>query len=361
MKSSSYAVILAGGRGERFWPLSTAARPKQLISLVGDRSMLAQAVERLGGLIPPERVFVITNADLVEATRAAAPELPPENVIGEPMGRDTAPAVGVATALVKARDPDAVFSILTADHIIGEIDSFQRILRMAYRLAEQEEVLITLGIPPSFPSTGYGYIEAGSALHELDTIRFYKVERFVEKPDLVTAQTYLDSGRFFWNSGMFIWSVHSIQAAFERHHPPVARLIEQLVPVAGTDRFGDALKEGFAAQEKISIDYAVMEKASNILMVRGVFPWDDVGSWPALRNHVPADEGGNVVIGDGETLESAGNIVYSRDRLTALVGVDDLIVVQAEGVTLVCHKDRAQDVKRMVQRLREQGGRESLL
>lgn len=361
MKPATYAVILAGGRGERFWPLSTAARPKQLLSLVGDRPMLAQAVERLRGLIPPERVFVITNIDLVDATRAAAPELPADNVIGEPIGRDTAPAVGVAAALVKARDPKGVFAILTADHIIENVDAFQETLRESLRLASQEDVLITLGIPPAFPSTGYGYIKTGAELHDVDTLRFYKVERFVEKPDLETARRYIESGRFFWNSGMFIWSVRSIEKAFAKYHPPVAELIRTLTPTVGRDRFEPALKASFAAIEKISVDYAIMEKADNIIMARGGFAWDDVGSWPALGNHVPVDDEENVVVGDGEAVDSRGNIVFSRDRLTALVGVEDLIVVQAEGVTLVCHKDRAQDVKRMVQRLREQGGRESLL
>lgn len=222
-------------------------------------------------------------------------------------------------------------------------------------------MLITLGISPAFPSTGYGYIKTGAELHDIETMRFYKVDRFVEKPDLVTAQGYIESGRFFWNSGMFIWSVRSIEAAFAKHHPPVADLIKTLTPAVGSDQFGRVLQEAFAAIEKISVDYAIMEKADNIIMARGAFAWDDVGSWPALCNHMPADGDNNVVVGDGESVDSHGNMVYSRDRLTALVGVDDLIVVQADGVTLVCHKDRAQDVKRMVQRLREQGGRETLL
>lgn len=357
----NYAVILAGGRGERFWPLSTAARPKQLLPLVGERPLLAQAVERMHGLMPPENIYVITNADLVAATVAAVPEVPRANIIGEPMGRDTAPAVGLATALIKARDPEGVFCILTADHVIGGVPAFQDILRQSLKLASEEDVLLTLGIAPTFPCTGYGYIEAGPVLHETDTLRFYEAKRFVEKPDLATAQHYLESGRYFWNSGMFIWSVRSIEAAFEQHHPPVAAMIRALVPAVGTPRFEKALRDAFAKVEKISVDYAVMEKVDNLLMARGAFTWDDVGSWPALANHVPADADGNVVLGDGAAVHSRNNVVYSRDRLTALVGVENLVVVHAEGVTLVCHKDRAQDVKQMVEMLRRQGGRERLL
>lgn len=348
-----YAVILAGGRGERFWPLSRTQRPKQLLSLVGDATLLAQAVDRLEGLIPPERVYVITNQDLVEASRAAAPQLPPENIIGEPVGRDTAAAAALGAALVKAKDPDASFCILTADHVIGDLDIYRNTLKQSLLLAQQRDVLITIGIQPTEASTGYGYIEAADVDAEIEAVTFLKAIRFVEKPDAETAQTYLESGRFCWNSGMFIWSVRAIENALERHRPPLKSLIDDLTPVAHTSAFSDALRDAYADLEKISIDYALMEKADNILMVRGTFAWDDVGAWPALENHFESDAKGNVSIGDSETVDANQNIVYSKGRLTALIGVSDLIVVQADDATLICPRDRAQDVKKLVEKLKQ--------
>jgi mannose-1-phosphate guanylyltransferase len=355
LEQHMYAVILAGGRGERFWPLSTARRPKQLLSLVGEKAMLAQALDRLEGLIPPERVMVVTNRDLVEATRQAAPALPSENVVGEPVGRDTAPAVALATALVKARDPDGVFCILTADHIIGNLDIFRQTLRDAMNLASREEVLITIGIAPSEAATGYGYIHQGEPCAFDGPTAFRRVRRFVEKPDAVTAQGYLDSGDYTWNSGMFIWSVASIEKALLAHRPAIGAAIEAMAEQARLDRLGDWLTAHFASLEKISIDYAVMEKAGNILVARGTFSWDDVGSWTALEHHFTQDGAGNTVIGDCAMIDASRNIVFSRDRLTALLGIDDAIVVQSEGVTLVCARDRAQDIKQLVVALRSAG------
>ncbi len=359
--SHFYAVILAGGRGERFWPLSTYRRPKQLLSLVSEKALLAQAVDRLSGLIPPERVLVLTNADLVEATRVAAPALPEANIVGEPVGRDTAPAVALATALVKARDPKGVFCILTADHIIGNIDIFQATLRDAMTLAATRNVLITIGIPPTSPATGYGYIEIGDPVEGDGGTMFNQARRFVEKPDLDTAQRYVASEDYVWNSGMFIWSVTSIEKALFQHRPVLASIIDTICQEARAGRLALCLAKIFPEVEKISIDYAVMEKAMNILVARGSFAWDDVGSWNALANHVPADALGNAVTGRCAMIDSSGNIVYSRDRLTALVGARNLIVVQADGVTLVCDRSRDQDIKKMVALLRDDPSAQELL
>ncbi len=346
---SNYAVILAGGKGERFWPLSTSKAPKQLLALVGDRPLLAQAVQRLQGLIPFERVFVITNQDLVEGCRKAAPELPAENIIGEPVGRDTAAAVALAGAVVKQRDPNAAFCILTADHIIGDPPVFQSTLSSALEKATREDVLITIGIPPSFPSTGFGYIEAEPSADA----KFFNVERFVEKPNAEKAAEYLASGRFFWNSGMFIWSVKSLEAAFRAHRPVLADLMN--LPSI------EKILAAYPALEKISVDYALMEKATNIVMIPARFSWDDVGSWTALENHFPKDGSGNVIVGEGQLIGSGGNIIVSRDRLTAVVGLENVIVVQADGVTLVCARDKAQDIKKMVEKLRAESRFQSLL
>lgn len=361
MADVDYAVIMAGGKGERFWPLSTSRRPKQLLSLVGEETLLAQAVNRLTGLIPPERVFVITNADLVEASRAAAPTVPPENIIGEPVGRDTAAAIALGALLVQARDPDACFCVLTADHVIGDLDLYREVLRQSLHYARKENVLITIGMQPDTPSTGYGYIRSGSAVHEQSGISFLKAEQFVEKPDAATAQSYLDSGDYYWNSGMFIWSAQSLEKALRKHQPALGELMDRLRPVIGTDQFMEGLTEAYASISKISIDYALMEKADNIVMVRGTFAWDDVGSWPALARHFAADAANNVAIGSSAAHDSSGNIVYSKGRLTALVGVQDMIVVQTDGVTLICPRDRAQEVKKLVEQLKQSGNYDEVL
>lgn len=361
MNTQRYAVILAGGRGERFWPLSTSKRPKQLLNLVGEGTLLAQAVDRLAGLVPPERVLVITNADLVEASCAAAPQLPQKNVIGEPMGRDTAAAVALAAGLVKARDPEAVFAILTADQVIGQIPVFQKTLRASMDIAARGQHLITMGITATFPSTAYGYIERGARVEIQEGLSFCKAARFVEKPNLERATDYLATGRYVWNSGMFIWSVKAIESAFMQHRPALGKLVDEFAAAQRQGALLATLARIYPGLEKISIDYAIMEKADNILVAEGTFSWDDVGSWTALENHFPADTARNVVVGECAAWESSGNIVFSRDRVTALVGVKDLVVVQADGVTLVCHRDQAQNIKKLLEGIRQAGRHTELL
>ena len=356
-----YAVIMAGGKGERFWPLSTSKQPKQLLALVGDKPLIAQAVDRLAGLVEPENVFVVTNADLVEATRAAAPVLPPENIVGEPIGRDTAAAVACGGALVKAKDENGVFAVLTADQVMGDLDVFSATLKGGMDLAEQNDILVTIGIKPTYPATGFGYIESGDDFAAAEGVEFRKADRFVEKPDEATATGYIETGRFFWNSGMFIWSVPSLEKAFGAHCPEMLGLMDTLTDYAKDRKIVEGMDATYPSLGKISVDYALMEKADNIVMACGTFYWDDVGSWPALENHFGQDGNGNTRIGQVETIDAEGNIVLSKDRLTAVIGVKDLIVVQAEGVTLVCPKDRAQDIKKMVVALREKGTYDELL
>jgi mannose-1-phosphate guanylyltransferase len=356
-----YAVIMAGGKGERFWPLSTSKQPKQLLALVGDKPLIAQAVDRLEGLVPPENVFVVTNADLVDATREAAPLLPPENVVGEPIGRDTAAAVACGGALVKAKDENGVFAVLTADQVMRDLDIFKATLKGGMDLAEQNDILVTIGIKPTYPATGFGYIESGADFDTAEGVEFRKADRFVEKPDEATASEYLETGRFFWNSGMFIWSVPSLEKAFGAHCPEMLGLMNALTGYAADGKIIEGMAATYPDLGKISVDYALMEKADNIVMACGTFYWDDVGAWPALESHFDQDEGGNTKIGQVESLDSTGNIILSNDRLTAVIGVKDLVVVQAEGVTLVCPKERAQDIKKMVVALRENGSYDELL
>ncbi|MGD9781458.1 MAG: mannose-1-phosphate guanylyltransferase [Kiritimatiellia bacterium] len=361
MNQAAYAIIMAGGKGERFWPLSTSRRPKQLLALAGGKPLILQAVDRLEGIVPPERTLIVTNQGFVPAIREMLGEGSPVGVLGEPVGRDTAAAIAAGAAWIQRRDPGAVFCVLTADHLIGDLPVFRDTLTRGLALCARHDVLMTIGIEPSAPSSAYGYIEAGDLWEKSGGIDFFKARRFVEKPDAKTAEEYLATGRYAWNSGMFAWSVRSIQKAFSEFRPVLAEKIAAWSACADDGAFQSALERDFPGLEKISIDYAVMEKAKNIVVCKGTFAWDDVGSWPALEAHLPKDGQGNAALGDLEALDSGDNIVVSEGRLTALVGVHNLVVVQADGVTLVCDKNRSQELKALLASLRTQPGRNSIL
>jgi len=352
---------MAGGVGERFWPLSTSRRPKQLLSLFGGKPLIRSTLERIEPLIPASHVFVVTRHDMVPAIREALPEVPAEQIIGEPVGRNTAPACAVGLACVKRRNPDAAFCILTADHIIGDDELYRKTLGESLAIAERDEVLLTIGIVPTFPSTGFGYIEAGDDIAHPGELTFQRARRFVEKPDDRTARSYLDAGSYFWNSGMFIWSVRGLENAFKQHQPELFEFASRLEPHVDTSGFAAQLQAEYINMTSISIDYALMEKADNIVMAKGEFSWSDVGSWPALSEHFDADADDNIVLGDCESIDATGNVVVSEGRLTALIGVRDLVVIQAAGATLICPRAEAQAVKDMVTRLRETGDYEHLL
>lgn len=349
--SKRFVVIMAGGRGERFWPESRIARPKQLLPIVGEKAMLAQTIERLAGLVPAKDVFVITNIEQRAAVLEVCPELDPAKVIGEPVGRDTAAAVGLAAVLVRREAPDASFAMLPADAVIHDAAGLRETLESAFAVAEAQPVLATIGITASFPATGYGYIQQGKSLGEFASRPVYQVERFVEKPDLDTAQSYLDAGNYFWNAGMFIWSVAAIVAELERNTPTLWQALQAIDSGLASGELIDVLlAEHYPTLEKISVDYAIIEKANNVVMLESGFDWDDVGEWPAVARHYPADEQGNVVRGHAELADASDNIVYSRDEdhLVALLGVKDLIVVKTDDATLVCHKGKAQEIKNLV-------------
>lgn len=350
-----YAIIMAGGRGERFWPASTQLRPKQLLDLFDGKPLLVSAVERIESLIPRERILIITNAELVNPIRQVLPDFPERNIIGEPCGRDTAAAIALGMTLIRDRCPDAAFAVLTADHVIHNAEIFRKTLAEGLEYALHHPVLLTIGIPPRYPSTGFGYIETEAPGAKDPAYAFRRALRFVEKPDAVTAEQYIKSGSYFWNSGMFIWSVAAISEAFRAYRPPLAQMADRLRGHTSDPDFAALLKNEYAALEKISIDYAIMEKAPNILMAECAFDWDDVGSWTALANHFPADSSGNVALGSVIALDSSDSIVVSKNHLTALLGVDQVVVVQAPGVTLICNREQAQDVKRLMALLREKG------
>ncbi|MCC5834624.1 MAG: mannose-1-phosphate guanylyltransferase [Opitutales bacterium] len=351
--SSRYVVIMAGGRGERFWPLSRLACPKHLLPVVGDQAMLVQTIERLGSDYPAGRILVITNVEQRDAVLRICPQLPEENVIAEPVGRDTAAAVALATVLVRRRDPDASFAMLPADHVIYDKPAFQKVLQAAFAAAEAETALVTVGIRPAYPATGYGYIQRGDSVAEREGQSVYDVHQFREKPDAATAEEYLQSGDFYWNAGMFFWTVTSIQKAFEELTPELWQSMEQMVSEWLPGNPIDALLERYyPGMEKISVDYAIMEKAPVVRVLEADFDWDDVGEWPAVARHYPKDANGNVVRGNAVALDSHKNIVRSEPgHVITLVGVDNLMVIQTADATLVCPRDKAQDIKALVKKL----------
>jgi mannose-1-phosphate guanylyltransferase len=297
-------------------------------------------------------VFVITNAEQRAAVLEVCPELDPAKVIGEPVGRDTAAAVGLATLLVRREDPNACFAMLPADAVIHDAHGLRATLKSAFSVAEAESVLATIGISATFPATGYGYIQRGSPMGDYAGRTAYQVERFVEKPNEATAKDYLQAGGYFWNAGMFIWSVPSIVAELEHSTPSLWKALQAIdFGLAEGVAIDPLLAEHYPSLEKISVDYAIIEKAKNVVMIESGFDWDDVGEWPAVARHYPADHAGNVIRGQAELSDASGNIVYCRDdgHLIALLGVNDLIVVKTEDATLVCHKDKAQSIKALVQ------------
>jgi len=342
---------MAGGRGERFWPQSRLQRPKHLLPIVGDTPMLAQTLARLDGLIAPENIFVITNREQRPGVLEACPGLLPANVVGEPVGRDTAAAVGLAAILVKTRDPDGTFANLHSDAAIHDQNGFKSTLRTAFETAESGNHLVTVGIVPNYPATGLGYIQKGKRFENLEAESVYHVNRFVEKPDLPTAEKYLRSGEYFWNAGMFIWRARTIGEAIAKCAPELWLALGKIEDgIRGGENLDSLLQEHYPKLEKISIDYAVMEKADNVLTVEAGFDWDDVGEWPAIARHNKSDSEGNILQGKGVIRDGSGNIVVNEDgHFTALIGVDDLIVVQTKDATLVCPKSKAQEIKKLVQ------------
>ncbi|KXU34384.1 hypothetical protein AXK11_08515 [Cephaloticoccus primus] len=371
MSGSIYACIMAGGSGERFWPLSRRARPKHLLKLFSERTLIEEAVRRLDGVVPLAHIFVLSNAAQLEATRAALPFLAPGQIVAEPAKRDTAAAAALATALVRARDPEAVMALLPADSLIKDAATYARQLRMALARAQRSDALLTFAIKPSHAATGFGYLEMAEDVGE----GFRRVARFVEKPAAATAAQYLARGNYAWNAGMFIWRVGAFLAEAERHTPQLAQFIRAF-PRAGAQAAGNEAAPATAAavggaapavdataaaeaqhyldvhfptlEPKVSVDYAIMEKAAAVETLVAEFDWDDVGSWTALPAHLPQDAAGNCVRGPVALHEAAGNIVLSSGRTIALCGVQDLVVVETPDAILVTHRSAVQQIKQVL-------------
>lgn len=356
--SRRYALILAGGRGTRFWPRSRRRTPKQLLALFDEKSLLQQTAERLRPLVGPERTWVLTSEELRREIVRQLPEVPRAQILAEPAQCNTAPCLGLAAQILSQLDPEAVLGVFPADHRIGRPESFRRLVEAAYRAAESRS-LVVIGIPPRWPETGYGYIEfpEGAVAGSLEP---YPVLRFREKPDLETARQYVAAGRFYWNSGMFFWRADVFLEAFRLHLPRTASLLASLPPF-GSRGFHKQLCESYPLSENISVDYAVLEKAANVVgLAAEDIGWNDLGSWNAVYELMPKDAEANVLRSEALLLDSRGNYVEAPGKLVALVGVEDLVVVDTPDALLIVPRSRAQQVGEVVKRL-ETAGRDGLV
>ena len=342
---------MAGGSGTRLWPLSRRNYPKQALKLVGEKTMFQYAVERIRPIFPPERIMVVTLAKHAPILMEQVPELPEENFILEPEGRGTAPAIGLAAIHLAKQDPDACMVILTADHYITETTRFCEVLTAAEKVADGR--LVTLGIQPSSASTGFGYIHQGALAGEENGFPFYAVERFTEKPDLATARKMMDSGEYSWNSGMFAWQVKRILKEFQQQMPDFyARLMEVNASLDTSD-YQPVIERVWPQVSKETIDYGIMEGAGDVVVIPVDIGWTDIGSWGSLLDLLPADANANVFVGPHIEIDTKNTMIFGDKRLVAVMGVEDLVIVDTEDVVMVCSREREQDVKALVELLKQ--------
>jgi mannose-1-phosphate guanylyltransferase len=359
--SDRFVIIMAGGRGERFWPVSREKTPKQLISLLGKKSFLQQAVDRVLPLVPAKNVFVITNEVQAPQVARQLPRLPKANIVAEPVGRDTCAAVTLGAAIVGARSTTGVMAVLPADHVIPEEKKFQQVLADSFDLASRGQAIVTIGIKPTEPATGYGYIQVGESLPPPHGARpykttFYRADRFVEKPHFEKAIEYVNSGQYRWNAGMFIWGFVTVTEGLQKHRPEMYEACQRWFKVARHPaKLAKVLAKEYPAIHKISIDYALMEHAQNVVVAAGDFEWDDLGAWNAVARHIKPDAEGNCAVADFVHVDAARNIIYdarSKNRTpVAVVGQRDTILVLTDDATLLVHKSQSQKLKELVKKL----------
>lgn len=350
-----YAVIMAGGVGSRFWPQSREKNPKQLLEIVGEGTMIQNTVRRLHGYVEEKNIFIVTNRLQKNAIIKQLPTLPVENIIVEPVGRNTAPCIGLAGLFIHRLDPKGIMVVLPADHIIGDVKEFIRVLRVSSEVAHITSGLVTIGIQPTRPETGYGYIQVKDKSKESQPVNIdgvFEVKTFAEKPNLATAQKFLESGDFYWNSGMFIWRVDVILNEIQRSLPELHSQLMDLQPSIGTTLFDQNLETTYGLIRGISIDYGVMEKAGRVYAVKGDFGWNDLGSWDEVSRISPKDEDGNFTHGSVIVVNSKNTYVHTTEKIVAAVGVEDLIIINTPDALLICKKGESQNVKEVVDYLR---------
>jgi mannose-1-phosphate guanylyltransferase len=359
-ENTVYAVLMAGGVGSRFWPLSRRKRPKQLLSLFSADNMIALTTNRLQPLIKTENIYVVTNSQQLSGITRALPNIPADNLIAEPFGRNTAPCIGLAAMHIDMFDPEGVMVVLPADHLIKNEERFRENLAAGIAYAMQTGDLVTLGIKPNYPETGYGYIQSGEKVHTQNGIDIYKVKTFAEKPNYETAKRFLQSGDFSWNSGMFIWSVASILQEFEEHMPELFDGLTEIRRALGTSQQDQVTETVYKTLRKVSIDYGIMEQSERVVTIAGDFGWNDVGSWDVVFDLKAAEsDTDNVCLGDGDTvlIDANNNLVHAgKDKLVSLVNIDDMIVVASDDAVLICPRGNSQRVKEVVEALEKKGG-----
>lgn len=354
-----FVAILAGGSGTRLWPLSRAARPKQLLNLVGSGSLLRNTYERVRPLVPPECVFILTERSHADGVRAELPELPAENIIAEPVRRGTAGSLALAALIIHRRSPGSVWASLHSDHVIEDDDAFRANFEAAFRGAAEMPHLFTLGVRPTYPSTQLGYIQAAAELRRIGPFPVHRVERFIEKPDAARAAQFVASGEYFWNPGYFFWSAENIVQQFARLLPEIHAALAPLADLFGTSSFQAEYERLYPAVPVDTIDTGIMERAPDIAVIPATFGWSDIGSWKELYEAL-APQGGNFARGEHLGLDTTGTLVFGGQRLVATVGLEDVVIVETDEVLLVCRRDRAADVKKLVEQLEQQGRRELL-
>lgn len=350
-----YVAIIAGGSGTRLWPRSRQAKPKQFQSLYSDSTLLQETVKRLEPMVRHEDICVIANCSHEPIVKEQLPWLPDANWIGEPVGRDTAPAVGVIATILHHRDPEAVILVTPADHVIAKEARFRHLLKVAEQIAAEGPNVVTIGIRPTGPETGYGYIQMAETHRTVDDIDVHDVVTFKEKPDLKTAEEYVSSWHYVWNSGMFIWSAKTILDLFQRHAPDIYKLLMRLDAALGTPDEAHVFAEVYEEFPRISVDYAILEHAENIHVIPASIGWNDLGSWSSLHEIMESDEDGNTVVGHHVGVDTHNCLIHSKDRLVATVGLDNLIIVDAGDVLLVLPSGRSQDIKALLEALKKQG------
>ena len=349
-----YAVIMAGGSGTRLWPLSRRGRSKQALKLVGERTMLQHAVDRLAPLFPPEQIYVVTREDQCALLSSQVPELPRSSFINEPVGCGTAPAIGLAAIQLRKRDPAAIMAVLTADHYITDTGAFRRVLEAAALVAVGGP-LVTLGIKPASPSTGFGYIEQGDGLGSVLGLPVFCVKQFTEKPGLELAHQMLASGMYSWNSGMFVWRVDRILEEFQDQMPNLYAQLMDVEASLGKPEFTQVLRRVWSQVREQTIDYGVMEHAGRVVVIPVDIGWTDVGSWASLAELLPPDQDGNIFVGPCKEIDTHNTLVFGGKRLVATIGLKDIVIVDSDDALLVCAKQREQDVREIVERLKMNG------
>ncbi|MFW5773990.1 MAG: mannose-1-phosphate guanylyltransferase [Tangfeifania sp.] len=349
-----YTLIMAGGSGTRFWPRSRVAKPKQYLKLFGEKTLLQSTLERFKTFTETENIYIVSSQNQAGALEGQVTELPKENLIYEPVGKNTLPCIGLAAMFAEKDNPDGIMVVSPSDHLINEHGLFRDTIQAAAKIADEKDGIVTIGITPDYPATGYGYVKTAEDITGDEKINQFKVERFIEKPDLENAKKYLKDGGYYWNSGLFIFKVSVFLDAVKEFAPDLYKDLQRIQQDIGKPAFSQTLDTIYRAVESISVDYGIMEHAKNIYLVEGNFDWNDLGSWESVYLEENKDENGNAAKGDAIFIDSKNSYVCSEDEIVALVGLDDVVVVRDGNATLVCKRDKVQDVKKIVEQLKSE-------